>query len=359
MNPSSASPVRVQSIDLARGVAVCLMILSHGVNGVLDFGEFTDWGMVPVHAGTKVASSLFILVFGTALGVAFVPHAGTADWPRRRRRLWIGAVLVLFWYKVLTVVELAHLGPEQVLAALAWRDFPSYVEILGFYAIALAWMPLFLPLWARTPAWLQWASPVLAALLAWALLAWGRFPSPQWQALLVEHPDFYTWGQLSRLPLVLAGLLLGGLLHRHREEPQAIRRLAAVVALAGAASLAIFAAWPGDALGARLDAIARNVGKHPPELPFMVFSVGGAALLLGASLWGGNWLASLLRPVTVIGTAALKAFVFHIVVVFALWRWLFGWLHQVSYGFALSMTLLLIVATAGWIVLTRWVHARS
>ena len=171
---TAAPAQRIQAIDLARGIAVCLMILSHGVNGLLEFNQFTSWGMVPVHAATKIASSLFIVVFGVALAVAFVPHAGNDDWPQRRQKLLLRGVLVLFWYKLLTVVEMAPTHPPQaVLDALLYRSFPSYVEILGFYAIALLWMPFVLPLWPRLPMPMRIASPVLALLLA-AYLLWLR-----------------------------------------------------------------------------------------------------------------------------------------------------------------------------------------
>ena len=168
-----------------------------------------------------------------------------------------------------------------------------------------------------------------------------------------------TPGDGARLPLVLLGLLVGGWLLQARDDTRARLRLAGLVAAAGALLLLAFvvAAWPS--LGQELDAIARNVGKHPPEVVFMLFSLGGALLVLGASIAGGTALARLLAPVTVVGTDALKAFVFHIVVIFVVLRWLLGYLHTVSYEYALVLSLGLILATAAWIKLTSWVHARA
>jgi predicted acyltransferase len=82
---------------------------------------------------------------------------------------------------------------------------------------------------------------------------------------------------------------------------------------------------------------------------FMLFSVGGALLLLALAIAGGNALARLLRPITVIGSDALMAFIFHITVIFVLFRDVLGYLHTISYSYALSLTLLLIAATALWI----------
>lgn len=349
---------RIGAIDLARGIAVCLMILSHGVNGMLAFEQIPDVGMVPVHAVTKFASSLFIVVFGIALAVAFVPRTGTPDWPRLRLKLVLGGVVVLFWYKVLTVVEMAGTFPrEAIVDALLYRGFPSYVEILGFYAIALLWIPFVLPLWARLPLAARVASPVLLALVAWLL---GRADilsgSPTLQALLIEHEDYYTWGQLSRGPLVLLGLLIGGALRDADARGPARQRVAAWLAAAAAALLLVFFALAGGNLHAELMAIARNAGKHPPELLFMFFSVGGALGVLALCVFGGDRLARALRPVALIGANALTAFVFHIVVVFVVFRYLLGYVDSTTYAHALTLTLALIVATAAWIALTGWVR---
>jgi hypothetical protein len=353
--------VRFEAIDFARGVAVCLMILSHGVNGLLSFDQFTDWGMVPIHAITKMSSSLFILVFGIALAVAFVPHVRSDDWPRRRLKLLLAGLIVLFWYKVLTIVEMMHLyEPADIVDALLYRTFPSYVEILGFYAIALLWIPFFLPLWARMPMALRWASPVLMALLSWLLLQYFDFWGiEQVQALLVEHPDYYTWGQLSRGPLVLAGLLIGGLLLTRYTDPRERRKLALMIGASGLLALAVFTVMAMNDPADNLLQIAHNAGKHPPELLFMLFSVGGALLILALAFLGGDLLAKLLRPITVIGTNALQAFIFHISVIFVGFRFLLGWFHTVDYAFALTVTLLLVLATAGWIVGLRWIQRRS
>lgn len=352
---------RIQAIDLARGFAVVLMIISHGVNGLLSFEQFTDWGMVPIHVLTKFASSLFIMVFGIALAVAFVPHVDTERWPARRTKLLVNGLIVLFWYKLLTIVELNHLyEPEDILAALGYRMFPSYVEILGFYAIALLWLPFVLPLWARMPFWLRWASPLLVVLLTiWLQRSFEFWGISQLQAVLVEHPDHYTWGQLSRLPLVLTGLLIGDLLLRARDDRPARLRLVALIATAGLAALAGFALLAAPDFHEALLAIARNVGKHPPQMMFMLYSMGGALLLLALALFGGARLASALRPVTVIGSDALQAFIFHIIVIFVFFRLLFGWFHAVDYGFALTMSLLLVGATAAWIGLLRWIQPRA
>lgn len=202
---------RVDAIDFARGIAITLMILSHGVKGLLSFAQIPAWGMVPIHLITKISSSLFILVFGVALAVAYLPKTSLPDWPRYRRQVLIRAVVVFFWYKVLTIVELFSLySKEEVLNTLLYKSFPVYAEILGFYAIALLWVPFVLPIFARAPLTFRLATPLLVGLAGYALYHgfdfWG---SPILRALLVEHESYYTWGQFARGPLVFVGLLFG------------------------------------------------------------------------------------------------------------------------------------------------------
>lgn len=340
---------RIDAVDLARGFAVCLMIIAHGTNALMPYSDFPDWGQVPVHALTKFSSSLFFIVFGVALAVAFVPKTGSPDWPRRRNRLLWRGLLVLFWYKVLTVVELWDRSRGEITDALLYRQFPSFVEILGFYAIALLWIPWLLPLWAKAPAWLRWLSPLPVVWLSWWLLEHAGFGGvPQLQAVFVEHPEYYTWGQLSRLPLVLAGLLAGGLLLRWNHTAGRRLLLSAGIACAGLVLLVWFALRADD-LQASLVAIGRNDGKHPPGLDFSLFSVGGALVLLALCIAGGNLLARVLRPVAIVGSDALMAFIVHIGVIFIVLRNTLGLYQAVPYERALWWSIGLIALAALWI----------
>ncbi|MCE8015562.1 DUF1624 domain-containing protein [Halomonas sp. MCCC 1A17488] len=348
-------PARVEAIDLARGIAIALMILSHTVSGLLGIREVPDWGMVPIHLFTKFSSSLFILVFGIALAVAFLPKVGTPDWPRRRRKLVLRGLEVLFWYKALTIVEMLPLfPPPDILATLLYQRFAIWVEILGFYALALLWLPWVLPLWCRMPLWSRLLVPVavgvISVLLERHFHFWG---SVILKALLVEDVDHYTWGQLARLPLVMAGLLIGEAVLRWYGEPATRRRLMACLAGMGTLFLAGFAvlAWP-DGHEALL-AVAWNVGKHPPEVPFMLFSTGGALVILALCLLGGRRAATWLAPFTVIGGDALRAFIFHIVAIFLVLRLLFGAWQVYSYPQVLAIAVGLILLTVGWIALVR------
>jgi hypothetical protein len=354
-------PARVEAIDLARGIAIALMILSHAVSGLLGIRQVPDWGMVPIHLITKFSSSLFILVFGIALAVAFLPKVGTPDWPQRRLRLMLRGLEVLFWYKALTIVEMLPLfTPQEILEALLYQRFAIWVEILGFYALALLWLPWVLPLWCRMPLWSRLLAPVAVGVLSVTLERHFHFWGNEIiKALLVEDADHYTWGQLARLPLVMMGLLVGEAILRWYGEPATRHRLVAWLAGLGMVLLVGFVAVSLANMDEALMAVAWNAGKHPPEVPFMLFSTGGALVIMALCLLGGRRAATWLKPLTAIGSDALRAFIFHIVAIFLVLRLLIGAWQVYSYSQVLGIGLALILFTAGWIGLMHWFRERS
>src|SRR5690554_1134089 len=354
-------PARVEAIDLARGIAIALMILSHTVSGLLGIRQVPDWGMVPIHLITKLSSSLFILVFGIALAVAFLPKVGTPDWSQRRHKLILRGLEVLFWYKALIIVEMLPLyTPQEILETLRYQRFAIWVEILGFYALVLLWLPWVLPLWCRMPLWSRLFAPVAVAALSVLLERHFHFWGNEiLKALLVEDADHYAWGQLARLPLVLLGLLIGEAVLRWHGEPSTRRWLVLGLAGMGAVCLVGFVGLSLPELEQALMAVAWNTGKHPPAIPFMLFSVGGALMIMTLCLLGGNRAATWLKPLTLIGTDALRAFIFHIVAIFLVLRWLLDAWQAYSYPQVLGIALALILLTAGWITLIRWFRERN
>lgn len=351
---------RIEAIDLARGFAVLLMIVSHGVKGLLSFEGIPDWGMVPIHLITKISSSLFFLMFGVSLAVAYLPFTGTTEWSRKRKKLLLRALAILFTYKLLTVAEMAHLHPPaDILRVLAYEGFPIYSEILGFYGLALLWIPFALPLWKRLPLALKLSVPLAFAVTAWLLQRasfWGINPL---KAVLVEHEDFYTWGQFPRMVIVTVGLLLGEWVARsYFQNRERLKCSLALFAL-GAAMLVCFYALHRSDLGVELMALARNEGKHPPDLDFVLFSVGGALTTLGIVISGGRTLGRVFAPVRLIGSDPLQAFVFHITVLFVGYRYLLGLWNAVSYTQALALTAILLLGTALWIKALHWFRKES
>ncbi|KYG64316.1 hypothetical protein AZI87_13865 [Bdellovibrio bacteriovorus] len=351
---------RIRAIDLARGIAVVLMILSHGIKGLVPFEEFPSWGLVPIHLLTKGASTCFFLVFGITLAVAFVPAVDREDWPQKRKRLFFRGLKILFWYKVLCIVEMFSLYERQeILDVLLYRAFAVYSEILGFYGIALLWIPFFLPLWKKLRWWGQLICIGFTTYTAIYLFNNFDFGSVGLKAILVEHEDFYTWGQLTRLPIVMVGLMLGEMTRKCYESIKRRMILAASVFAGGLLLAVAFVLHAPENLQETLISLAMNEGKHPPDASFMLFSMALAFFIVSLSLAGGNLLALVLKPVTIIGSDALGAFVFHIFVIFVFYRYLFDYWHKITYQHALNLTLLLILLTAIWIRVKNWISKES
>ena len=111
---------------------------------------------------------------------------------------------------------------------------------------------------------------------------------------------------------------------------------------------------------AAMMAVANNAGKHPPGLEFMLFSVGGALILLALALAGGAAAAKALLPLTVVGSDALKAFIFDIVMIFLVLRFLLQGEGMYTYTTGVwRLRGVLILGAAVWISVTRWIAAHT
>lgn len=351
------NPTRIVAIDLAKGLAVTLMILSHGVKGLLSFDQFPAWGLVPIHLITKFSSTIFFLAFGLSLAVSFAPATQNPEvWPQKRRKLLFRGFVVLFWYKVLTVIEMSHLhGPKEILDALLYRNFPSYAEILGFYALALLWIPFVLPLWQRSSQFVKGLWPFIFAVTAFTISHYFDFgESQQVKAILVEEGGYYTWGQLSRAPFVFLGMFIGSFLVKNYDQLNRRLILSGTLAGIGLLLFIIFIIRYDQQLYSTFYSLAENKGKHPPDLAFVLFSLSGALEVIALTLLLGETGAKWLRPFTLIGKETLTAFIFHLTVLFVVYRFLFDLWLNVSYLEALGLTVLLIVMTAIWIQLKIW-----
>ncbi len=344
---------RFISLDLARGMAITLMILSHTVKGLLSYHQMPDWGIIPIHLITKFSSTLFVIIFGISLSLYFIPYINTMEWQKKQFRLVWKGVLILFWYKVLTVVQMFQTYPSpQIVNTLLFKQFPDFVEVLGFYSICLLWIPFFLPVWHKLEVIFKLLLIGGFAVGGYWLAShvnWG--PNIILKVLLVEHRGYFTFGQITRGSIVLMGLLIGDFLRKSKsfEEGQFITSIFCLFSSIVLTIYFFFTAHPHtDRI---LSAIAHNWGKHPPNLPFMTFSLAGSFAILGICLLFPKILNKLLYPISLIGRISLQAFIIHILVIFIFYRYLFDLRHKVTYLQALSLAGILItfIASIGWI----------
>ncbi|HEX4923714.1 MAG TPA: acyltransferase family protein [Bdellovibrionales bacterium] len=338
---------RYASIDVARGFAIFLMILSHCVVGLVPFDTLTGFQLIPVHLITKFSSTLFILVFGASLAIIYAQQALRPDWRERRLKLVMRGLEILVWYKVLTFVQMFQTYDRAIiLEAILFMRFPDFVEVLGFYGIFLLWFPFAMPRFVKlsVPAQLACAF-ALAAAGAYLNVIWDAGRWTPLKAILVEHDGLFTFGQFQRGALVLFGMVVGRALIENTNS----RRQLTVFGF-GLASLAVFFyRAQGNVEGALLN-VASNIGKHPPSLEFMSFSLGGALVLLAAAMYVKSRVPIWLELFAVLGRKSLQAFVFHIFVIFVLYRYLLDLRHQVSYATALGLALSTVLLTVLWVL---------
>lgn len=338
---------RYASIDVARGFAIFLMILSHCVVGLVPFDSLSGWQLIPVHLFTKFSSTLFILVFGASLALIYSRHAAAPDWNERRLKLVFRGLEILVWYKVLTFIQMFQTYDRGIiLEALLFIRFPDFVEVLGFYGIFLLWFPFVFPRFVKL---------ALAAQLgvAFAFAAAGTYLNNVWdagrwtpiKAILVEHEGLFTFGQFQRGALVFFGMVIGKALI---ETPSKKNQI--TVASLGAACFALFFYLTQGNLSGALINVASNIGKHPPSLEFMSFSMGGALLLLAVALFVKSRVPIWIELFAVLGRKSLQAFVFHIFVIFVLYRYLLDLRHQVPYATALGLALSTVILTVLWVL---------
>ncbi len=337
--PERKSP-RWTSLDIARGIAIFLMILSHCVKGLLHNSMIPDWGNIPVHLLTKFSSSLFILVFGVSISLFFVPLIKTNRWKKKKWWMIKRGVELMFWYKILTVVQMFQFYPKpMIIETLLFKRMPDFVEILSFYAIALVWLPFFLPVWSRLNLW---AKAILTVGI-FSLGQWLHFHFDFWgldplKAILVENDGFYTFGQFQRGALIFLGLMVGDLYKLGQQERFPLKRVPLACVGLGLAGLVTFYFNNSEKFHNALELIAANTGKHPPDINFSLFSLGGAFVVLGLSMLMNQTWRKLLKPVSYLGQHSLNAFILHIIIIFYLYRYYFDLHHNVTYMQSLGLT---------------------
>ncbi len=317
--------VRISGIDIARGVAIYLMIQSHTVKGLLYFRDMPDWGINPMHTITKWSSPLFIFIFGLTMGVTMLPKCADDRFPALRNHLWFRAFLVLFWYKVLTVVQYFQTKPkEDIIDMLLFKKFPDFAEVLDFYW----WMLLMIPfiMWVIR-RWPVWVTP-LAAGVIYALGIYLRencdfFGIVQLKAILVEADGTFVFGLMSRGPYVLMGIFFGELISRSPEVPERRQQVAVLLISLGVMFLGLFLVNYWSVLDPVMTAMAKNAGKHPPQEYFTQFSLGGSLIISGLCLFITKtpWI---LKPLEILGKESLACFSTHLIVIFVGLRWALG-----------------------------------
>ena len=343
--PASAS-TRLPGIDVARGLAVLLMLQTHAFDGWVSPSAKAGLGYAFSRALANIPAPLFLLLAGVglSLGAQAAATRGQSDAQIRRQFMWRGLSLLGWGYLV-----------SAIYVAIEWpvprADLPSLIlraDILHCIGLSL----LLCAVLVLRRRQLLWRVLVLVGLSLFLSVYIGRHRmvglpgglSPL-AALFCDVPPYTRFPLLPLIGFCAVGVLLGERLLARAPSP---RRLLAW--LGGAVVAALLCGLLTQATLQHLGGVLRR--SHPA----VVWNFGDGCARAVACLAIGGLLASLVRPgawglviLRRLGGGSLLAYALHIPFCYGrLARPLAGRLTMAT---ALACLLLLGAAVYGALVL--------
>lgn len=326
----SVVPVRVQAIDVVRGVVMVVMALDH----VRDFWSPTAFRPEDLSQASELlfftrwithfCAPTFVFLSGVSIWLQQQKHQSRSATSRflLKRGLWlilmeVGVIsFLLQWsYNMILLQVIWVIGCGMVLlAGLLWLPRLALMLLAAFILVGHDALPA--------------VQPLTVATTVWSLLCNGPFllqtgPLP---------PVLVAYSVGPWLGVMLAGYVLGPWFARPMPERKKLLRVT------GAGMLAVFVSlrltnWYGDpapwsvqATGGLYSALSfLNVSKYPPSLLFVCLTLGVALLLLSQLETVDNRLTRWLRT---FGQVPFFYFLLHLFVISAgacLWtHWVVG-----------------------------------
>jgi uncharacterized membrane protein len=310
--------VRIESVDLVRGIIMILMALDH----VRDF--FGALGANPTDLATTTPG-LFLTRWITHIcAPVFFLLTGTGAWFSGRRRgrrglarflLTRGLWLVVLELTVMRFLLQFNLDYKVTIITVLWA--------LGWSMIALAGL-IYLPTWLIAVigsvmiAGHNLLDSVQASSLGALAPIWNVLHGPGFLVNSPEHVVLVSYALIPWVGVTALGYVLGQLYHWEAERR---RRwlLGLGLALTAAFVLLRFMNVYGDPVpwSAQKSPVFTvlsfmNANKYPPSLLFLLMTLGPALLLLRAFDGGmPRWL----RPALVYGKVPLFYFILHFLLI--------------------------------------------
>jgi uncharacterized membrane protein len=309
--------VRVQAIDILRGLVIVLMALDH----VREY--FTDVRFRPLDLAYTDVALFFTRWITHYCAPLFIFLAGVSAWlvGRRCTRSELTRFLVTrgLWLVVL----------EFTVVTLAWTfnlryDFGLMMQVIWAIGASM----IVLALLARLP--LGWITAIAVAMIAGHNLLDGIEPetfgvaAPLWAVLHVQQPiaiGFVSYPLIPWIGVMALGYVMGGLFEL---EPERRRRLLLTL---GSAMIVAFVVlrlanvygdphpWSVQSSATFTVLSFLKVHKYPPSLLYLLMTLGPGLLLL---VLFESWRGALASVLEVFGRVPLFFYVLHIVLAHAL-----------------------------------------
>ena len=316
--PQTTTPgTRVISVDLARALAVMLMVQGHTLNVLLapahrETAAFDAWLFV-----RGLTSCLFLFLAGFAFTLATTRHWEVFLRPSARfwRRMRKFAFFLLLGYALHFPVY--HVGDFHFLGEDGWRGFLQ-VDVLQSIAITLIGLQL-LVLVARTPR--RFAALAAAGSASIVLLTPFVWPFPWADFLPLTLAAYLGAATGSPFPLfpwaayVLAGAGLG-YVYVARQEPAGALPFSAILLRLGA-----LVGFTGLLLESLPFSLYDNINFWKTSPSLFLIRLGCLLVLLAAIFALGPFLRPLPRMVSSLAQESLTVYAVHVCVLYgSIWN---------------------------------------
>jgi len=208
---------RINFIDVARTLAICMVLISHGMTPLGGWSAFE--GALILKIFTRSATPLFILMFGIMMEVVYYPRVKKYGLRIVTKQLLIRSFQCYLGYAVTAIACVLGglIEPEDGLRALGFLENIRYSNLLRFYSIALLGAPIFLWIRARFhPLLILSIIPLIWGIEYSILERFNGYDFGKWNSLMCQ---VFGAGICEKGPSVwhgstftIAGLLLGRVL---------------------------------------------------------------------------------------------------------------------------------------------------
>jgi uncharacterized membrane protein len=303
--------VRLESIDLVRGVIMILMALDH----TRDF--FGNSGLNPTDPGTTTVPLFFTRWITHYCAPVFFLLTGTGAYLSLRKKSKTELSRFLFtrglWLIFLEVTVVRCLG---------WQFNFDYQLTLVMVLWALGWSMIVLSGLVYTPAWIVTTFGIVM-IATHNLLDSVKSSNPLWiilhsQNFIVNHPGrviFVGYPLIPWIGVTAAGYGLGQIYAWPSARRKAFLLRLGIVVAAGFFVLRFVNVygnpfpWTTQSTPVRTVLSFLNTTKYPPSLLYLMMTLGPALLLLWAFDAGTpGWL----RPALIIGKVPMFYYLLHI-----------------------------------------------